>query len=685
MRLATTAAALLCAGAVRAERFVELGPTRAQRDSSVPALDFPFTARADEELTGAAVRIAFAGAIESMEVLVNDERVALLTGDDPRPPDIPVARTLLADRNTLSLRLRDREGRCVARQGAWAAVRSIGVVLQANPVPLPNEMALLPLPFFDRGYDTSATVPVVLGHPPSHEEVRLAAMVASWFAVDAPIPLAFDARVGTLPDSRAIVLVAGSGDASRLGIDPPRGPSIRMIDHPAHPESNVKLLVIGGRTAEELRVAVESLVARSARLAGPEAMLPRPPPQPPAAPYSAPRWVPSGRPVPFSQYPSGSVFAHEGSTPATLAVRFRIAPDLWIWPAEFVVLDLGYSERIPRGALPPRLDAEINGYFLATLPRASPGKPQRVRLRIPREHMRGFNQLLVHVHYPDPDPCAAVPAWTSGESPRVEIAGDSVLHVEHLSHFSNLPDVSAFAFDGFPFTRVPDLGDTAVVLPERPSPAELSMALSVLGQLAQITGRVATRATFPPSSEMPRDRDVLAIGTPDDNALISRWSVALPIALQGKSARVQRTFRPLDLLGGPEPLLDAQRAGDLLSRSADVAAIAAIESPVSPGRVAVVITGTAMPRFADFLGYAQSRGRGGDLLMLTNGERAMFRIGGAFGRGELDTWTRARWFLATHWLALPPVLLVGAVLLAAHGRRFLARRMRARLTVGEAA
>jgi cellulose synthase (UDP-forming) len=458
-----------------------------------------------------------------------------------------------------------------------------------------------------------------------------------------------------------------------------------MIDHPEHPESNVKLLVIGGRSADELRSAVESLAGRNARLTGAEVMLPRPVPQPPAAPYSAPRWVPSERPVPFSQYPSGSVFAHEGSTPATLSVRFRVAPDLWIWPAEFVVLDLGYSERIPRGALPPRLDAEINGYFLATLPRASPGKPQRVRLRIPREHMRGFNQLLVHVHYPDPDPCAAAPAWTSGESPRVEIAGDSVLHVENLSHFSNLPDVSAFAFDGFPFTRVPDLGDTAVVLPERPSPAELSMALSVLGQLAQITGRVGTRATFPPSSEMPRDRDVLAIGTPEDNALVARWSVALPIALQGKSARVQRTFRPLDLLGGPEPLLDAQRAGDLLSRAADVAAIAAIESPVSPGRVAVVITGTAMPRFADFLGYAQSRGRGGDLLMLTNGERAMFRIGGSFGRGQLDTWTRARWFLATHWLALPPVLLVGAVMLAAHGRRFLARRMRSRLAVGEAA
>jgi hypothetical protein len=350
-----------------------------------------------------------------------------------------------------------------------------------------------------------------------------------------------------------------------------------------------------------------------------------------------------------------------------------------------VVLDLGYTERIPHGVLPPRLDVEMNGYFLATLPRGSPGQKETVRLRIPREHMRGFNQLLVHVHYPDPDPCAGGPTWSSGEPPRVEIAGDSVLHIERLSHFSNLPDVSSFAFDGFPFTRVPDLGETAVVLPERPTRAELSMALSVLGQLAQITGRVGTRAAFPPPSETPRDRDVLAIGTPEDNALISRWSLALPLSLQGKSVRIQRTVRPLDLLGGPEPLLDAQRAADLVAKASDVGAIAAIESPVSPGRTAVVITGTAVPRFADFLGYARSRTRAGDLLMVSGSERAMFRLGGTFGRGELDVWTRARWFLATHWLALVPLLLGGTLLLAAHGRRYLARRMRARLTLGEAA
>src|SRR5207245_2795704 len=209
------------------------------------------------------------------------------------------------------------------------------------------------------------------------------------------------------------------------------------------------------------------LAARTARLTGSEAMLAAPSRQPPSPPYSAPRWVPSGRPVPFSQYPAGGVFAHEGSTPATLSVRFRVAPDLWIWPAEFVVLDLGYSERIPGGTVPPRLDVEMNGYFLATLAEAPGGAVERVRLRIPREHMRGYNELLVHVHYPEPDPCAAValPGGGSGPRPRVDIASDSVRHVENLTHLASPPRVPALPVDGLPRTRLPALTQPELLRP----------------------------------------------------------------------------------------------------------------------------------------------------------------------------------------------------------------------------
>jgi hypothetical protein len=683
------------------ERIVELGPTRAQRESSVPTLEFPFTARADEELTGARVRLSFAppgpGAprIEGLEVLVNEERIALLAPDRMAPGatlELPVDRELLADRNLLSLRLRDREGQCATQAGAWRAFRSIGVVLQASPVALPTELALLPLPFFDRGFDAKATVPVVLARAPDPEEVRLAALVASWFAVDAPIPLTFAARVGSLPDSRAIVLVAGAKDAAALGVDPPDGPMVRMQDHPRHPDSNVKLLVIGGRTAAELRSAVESLATRTVPLAGPEVRLAAVPAQPPAPPWSAPRWVRSDRAVPFSQYPGGGVLAHEGNTPATLSVRFRVAPDLWIWPRDFVVLDLGWSERIPPGAVPPRLDAEINGYFLATLPapRASGESAGRARLRIPREHMRGFNELLVHVHYPEPEPCtASADGPAQPEQPRVALAGDSVLHVEGLSHFAALPDVSLFAFDGYPFTRRPDLADTAVVLPDRPVPAELSMVLSVFGQFAQVTGAVGTRATFLTGARAAdadlHDKDVLVVGAAEDNALFARWAPLLPLTFGANGAQIQRRTDPgtlLDLLGGIGPLLDLHRAREVLDRRRDFAAIAAIESPVSRGRSAIAITAStpaSLPELEEFRGYAESRSGGGDLLLAAGGQRWMFRIGAPFGWGRLDPWTHLRWFFATHWMALLPLLCAGVLVLAARSRRYLARRMHARL------
>lgn len=682
------------------ERFVELGPTRAQHDSSAPLLEFPFIARADEELTFARVRLAVApgtAAAPGLEVLVNEERVALFAEGELLPGttrEIQVKRELLSDRNSLAIRLRDKDGRCAARPDAWRPLQSIGVVLQASPVPLPNELALLPIPFFDRGYDKDATIAVVLAGTPAPADARLAGLVAQWFAIDAPIPLRFEAHVGALPDSRAVVLLAGSADAAQLGLETPVGPMVRMIDHPRFPDSNVKLLVIGGRDRAELRAAVESLVARKERLAGPEVRLLPARAQPPAAPYSAPRWVPGGRAVPFSAYPEGGLLSHEGNRPATLSVRFRLAPDLFLWPSELVALDLGWSERIPQGTVPPRLDVEINGYFLATLPQRGVGT-HRVRLRIPREHMRGFNELLVHVHYPEPDPCGAAAGPASrGPPPRVAIEGDSSLRLDGASHFANLPDVSKFAFDGFPFTRVPDLGDTAVVLPERPAGAELSMVLSVLAQLAQVTGRVGTRAVFANADGVGdpelRNKDLLLVGSAEDNRLVLRWADLWPLRVEGARARVQRPAPAralLDLLGGLGPLIDERRASGLLAQAREVSAIAAIESPLTAGRSAVLITGTSplrLPSFSQFLGYAESRSGGGDLLLIAGDQRAMFRIGSSFGDGHLDAWTRLRWFLANHWIALLPVLLLGVILLANEARRLLDRKMRARLAIGAA-
>jgi len=105
-----------------AARVLDLGPTRAQRESAATTLEFPFAARADEELTRATVRLAVDG-ITSLEVLVNDEPVAVLSGVSGTR-EVPVPKELLAERNSLGLRLRGADGACAARPGAWHALRA---------------------------------------------------------------------------------------------------------------------------------------------------------------------------------------------------------------------------------------------------------------------------------------------------------------------------------------------------------------------------------------------------------------------------------------------------------------------------------------------------------------------------------------------------------------------------------
>jgi hypothetical protein len=89
-----------------------------------------------------------------------------------------------------------------------------------------------------------------------------------------------------------------------------------------------------------------------------------------------------------------------------------------------------------------------------------------------------------------------------------------------------------------------------------------------------------------------------------------------------------------------------------------------------------------IPPFRAFLGYAEARTRAGDLLLLADGQRAMFRVGGWFGVGRLDPWTQARWFLASHWMLLLPVVFLGALAFASNARRFFARKTKLRLEHG---
>ncbi len=673
----------------------------ADREATRDTLRFQFSARSDQAAVGATVVLSLAetggGAARAqrLEVAVNGERVAVLEPDALSHPGarqaLAIARKALGDRNLLTLRLLGPEGPCgIVPRGSWRFLDAVAVELETRLIPLPDDLALLPLPFIDRGLDQEASIPIVLAGDSTPSRLLAASLVASWFGVENGSPLEFPVHLGRLPESRAVVFLDGAEAAAALGLPVPAGPSLRMVDHPGHRGSSMKLLVVAGRSPSELTAAAMALATGTVQLAGKEVLVEARPPPAPARPNEAPRWLPLGRALPLSLYPGVGDFVLEGAASGTIALRFRVAPDLWLWPAESVPLDLGYSEPNSAPLSPPRIEVEFNGHHLATLESGALRRARAsglLRLPIPSQHFRGFNELLVHVSRPDRDGCQ------DRTTPPARVAIAPVVHLEGFGNFASLPDASLFVHDGFPFTRIPDLGETAVVLPARPGPEEIATALSMIAQFASVTGRPALRVTFLAPEALadgrPVDRDLVIIGLSDDNAFLRRWAARLPLALGPGGARVQTPVQAsaiLDFLAGGPGRADLARAGPLVGSLRRFSAVMGTESPLQPGRSAVFITATSaseLPRFSELSGFAESRGRAGDLLVLSEGRRWLFQIGPTYTVGHLGHWSRARWFLSKHWVALLPALVVAVVALAIPARAGLADRTRKRLGAAE--
>jgi hypothetical protein len=685
-------------------------PTRALRDDSAPRselvpvrleeargreLRVPFHARGDRTLVGARVQLvidpAVRPALPRLDVLVNGRVVGSVPPGAEEPRMFEVSGDDLGDRNELVLRLSPAGGGdpCAPPAvGAWRALRSASLEVLSVPAALPADLGLLPLPFVDPEVDREAELAVVLTGSGSGA-IRAAALVAGWFGLMGGVPLRFRVLQGELPPGDAVVLLDGPPAAARLGLPAPHAPRVRVVESPRSPGKH--LLVVEAGDEAGLLQAAQRLAQGGVTLAGPSMALdPRPPP-PPALPYDAPRWRPSGRPLRLGDVADPGALAKADVGDGTVEVRFRVAPDLWTWPDDTVLLDLGYAQRVPTGGRPPRLDLHLNGEFLATLPKlpapSTPGEEVvgRASIPIPAERLRGFDLLALYVRYPrGRSACAAAPT-----DPAVRLTPDSTLHLERYGHFAVLPDLSRLLYDGFPFTRVADLGETVAVLPDPPPPDAIAALLSLVAHFATITGRAGTRLIVTTSAhvaEVAKGRDLLAIGLAEPDPLLSAVRGELPLrADQGGGRAVGSppdASALLDLLAGAPGRRESRRARAVVATLGAFSALQQVASPFDQGRSAVFLTafgGAEVPSLPALLGDAESRTPAGDLLILSGERRWMFRLGPSFGSGRIGPLAHLRWFLHEHWLLLVPGFAFGALLIALPMQRGLAARARQRL------
>ncbi|MBN3751287.1 cellulose synthase regulator BcsB, partial [Burkholderia sp. Se-20373] len=179
--------------------------------------------RLDRVVTGARLRLTYAYSpslvfpMSHLKVSVNGEVIATVPFDAAQAgrtvtQEIPIDPRYFSDFNQIGLRLIAHYtlDHCEdpANSALWADVSPKSeLILDESPVRLPNDLALLPAPFFDRRDNGRVRLPFVLPASPDSATLRSAGVLASWFGALADYRHArFPVSTGLPADDQAIVI-----------------------------------------------------------------------------------------------------------------------------------------------------------------------------------------------------------------------------------------------------------------------------------------------------------------------------------------------------------------------------------------------------------------------------------------------------------------------------------------------
>ncbi|WP_373798116.1 cellulose biosynthesis cyclic di-GMP-binding regulatory protein BcsB, partial [Achromobacter insuavis] len=304
-----------------------------------------FSVRNDRVVTGARVdlRYAYSPALLSdlshINVLVNDEVAATIavpreTAGSNLRQTIEIPPYLITPYNDLRLQLIGHYTlNCEdpLHSSLWANISNLSTLdLATAALPLPNELANLPLPFFVRRDMRKLVLPFVFQAEPDNTTLEAAGALSSWFGGLAGYRGSdFPASVAQLPSrGNAVVFAMGAATAG-LTQATVNGPTLAVITNPNDPDG--KLLLVLGRDGKDLKQAAAALALGSQTLAGQSAAITRLADVKPRQPYDAPRWLRTDRPVRFGDLIDPKRLNVSGFSPDTIRIDVRVPPDVLGW------------------------------------------------------------------------------------------------------------------------------------------------------------------------------------------------------------------------------------------------------------------------------------------------------------------------------------------------------------------
>ncbi|MCA0325007.1 MAG: cellulose biosynthesis cyclic di-GMP-binding regulatory protein BcsB [Proteobacteria bacterium] len=577
----------------------------------------------------------------------------------------------------------------------WLSVSDLSrLELTLAPVSSIGDLRHLPAPFIDRQEAEALMLPFAFSSAPSLGTLEAAGTVASWFGAEAGTRGAtFPARLGELPEGNGVVFLKG-GES----IGPIRSSAASNISIQQHPNNPLaKLLVVSGANEAELQRAAHALVLTHRTLGGTSANITKETQAAPRKPYDAPAWVRLDRPMKFGELVKPEELRVQGYFPEVARMNYRVPPDLFTWRTEGVPVNLKYrATRLPTQKN-SSLSLAVNNNFLGAVPLnelephptnpkmlLSTGRDALVRdlaLHLPPHVATGRDQLQMTYAFD------IVREGICGDLPPDNLMGavdpESTIDFSGFPHYAAMPNLAYFAKLGFPFTRMADLSETAVVLPARADAQETSLYLAVMGRMGESTGYPALRHRVISSSELEQfaDRDLIVIGSGDSQSLMKQWADRLPVTHENGERRVReslRSWRPtyrweqkdIDDVADPGSVLN-------LSDSAQLSLVMGIESPLKAKRSVVFLyadraadlrkLGNAL---TDFERVSSFRG---DMAVVDDKLIRQAKVGPTYYIGELPLERRARWFFQDQPWLLAVAALLAVLLLSVPIYRILRR------------
>lgn len=409
----------------------------------------------------------------------------------------------------------------------------------SDRLPVAKSMSLLPTQFFDKHDVHDQSMAFVLPNNPSVEVLQSAGVVASWFGSLAEWrKIKFSSYMNTLPDRSAVVLATASDVIDGVTLPPVTGKlaTVTIAPHPSNP--NAYLLLVVGRDSKSLVEAVRILVSSKNRPEGAvwdiqsEKIAAR-------KPFDAPGWLAEDKVIRLDEILPKDAFRSSSLMARPLDMTLHLPPDLHRSLLTKVPLNLEFESSNGSRYL-RQVDAYINEYLFQSKIYDMPGNgdpaliKHKLRINIPSDRLTGKDFISIRFTFVDKEMKACETAFVKDV---INIDPGSTIDLDGQPRRVSLPDLRYLAYNGFPYSKMADLSETVVLLPETPDHNEIDSMLMLLGHIGNKSGYPGTDVTIASIKQADKfaDKDILVVGTLTGlRPLLEKWADSIQVNLLGK-------------------------------------------------------------------------------------------------------------------------------------------------------